>query len=96
MRKASAVLLAGVLTLSGVVACEPSDHHPDTPKAVRTKYIDPASKRCVRYHRVNGKRRCASWKTDDKDYVIVTTDGKQYDVNADEYNSAKVGGYWPR
>lgn len=93
MKRAVVTVLAVVFAF-GVVACEPSENHPTTPKAVRTKYIDPESKICSRYIRVNGKRKCKTYKVDDKDYVIVTTDGKQYDVDADEYNSVHVGGRW--
>lgn len=91
-RKVAVALIAVGVALAGV-ACEPSDERPSTPKQVREKYVDPRA--CEKYEWKNGRAgKCVKW--DDKDWVIVTTDGKHYDVDEDEYNDVVVGEEWPK
>lgn len=102
MRKTvSAVLLTAVFSLSACGFGEPSDERPQEPKRIHRKYVDPAhyknEKKCVKK---DSKGKCVKYETkkketDDKDWVLVTSDGTSWDVEESEYNSVNIGDYWP-
>ncbi len=86
------IVLVVVLANSGCSRLkEPSDERPSSPKTIATKYIDPEHVKCAKYKR--GK--CSKWKTDDEDYILVATDGREYDVDRQEYDSVNPGDRWP-
>lgn len=104
MRKLSLVTLAVAIAFTGA-ACDPnavSDERPSAPKKVAKKRIDPAHYKTERKcSKKNSSGNCVSYTTktkitDDKDWILVTSDGIAYDVDEGEYNSVNVGDYWPR
>jgi len=80
-----------------------------TPLTVTGKRVDPATtsttggkRECARYKTTSGKRRCAEYKTtpksvttDDQDYVLTLSDGREVDVDESTYNRYSVGGVYP-
>lgn len=103
-RKVGVIALLSVgIVLSGCSGglSTPSDERPAESKTVARKYIDPEhgkwDQKCARK---DSKGKCIRhkryWKvTDDKDWVIVTTDGSHWDVEESEYNTVNVGDTWP-
>lgn len=101
MRKTIAVATA-TLAMSLLASCgsmaQPSDNTPSQPKRISKKYVDEAHYKTV-CTKKDTKGKCIKTQkkvTDDKDWVLVTSDGSEWDVNQGEYNSVSVGDYWPR
>lgn len=84
----AAVLTVGLALTGCGFGTGVSDETPDTPKKISKKYTD--ERRCEK----RKGTRCTKW--DDKDWIFVTSDGSQWDVEEKEYNEYKVGDYWPR
>lgn len=60
------------------------------PQPITEKRIDPETRTCAKKKQFV----CTKWKTDDKDWVLITSDGVEHDVDESEYNSVKVGDMW--
>lgn len=78
----------------------PSDDRPTEPKKIAKKAIDPAHyknvTKCVAKNKRGSCIRTQTTKkeTDDKDWLLITSDGTTYDVTEAEYNSVNVGDWW--
>lgn len=67
------------------------------------KSTSAATRKCVRYKRVNGKSRCADYKTepgkvtvsDDADWYLVLADGTRIDVDQQTQARYPVGAMYP-
>lgn len=88
MKRLSLVVLAVVVALTGAGCSWVSEEKPTSPKKITKKYTD--ERKCEKRNRRN---MCTKW--DDKDWIFVTSDGSQWDVEEKEYNDHKVGDYWP-
>lgn len=98
------VVVAGI-GMAALAACgsvNPGDERPAVPRQVVNKYIDPPHYNTVTTClEKNKKGKCIRQETkkketDDKDWIIVTSQGTAYDVEENEYNSVNVGDFWPR
>lgn len=81
------------VAILGGIACNgngngTSDERPTEPKKIAKKRIDDP--RC---EKKKGKT-CTKW--DDRDWVLITSDGTAYDVDESEYNSVNIGDFWPK
>lgn len=104
IRKLVRVAAMSIITVGVLSACNgglstPSNDLPSEPKKIVKKYIDPAHYKTVRecVSRQNGKCKKYTNKkkmTDDKDWLLVTSDGTTYDVTEDVYNSVQVDQWW--
>ncbi len=69
------------------------------PLSVESRSVDPehTNKTCTKYTKVNGKRKCVTYKTetDDLDYLLHLSDGQTVDVDRATYDQYADGGVFP-